>query len=332
MAAVEDFLAVHPLATPTDGDAALAEQLVAKRLFARRQPAPRVGAIELRRCIGAGGMGRVYLGYEPEHDREVAVKLLRTPVGVTDDSDRARRLRREARALSRIEHPNVVQVFGVGHDDVQGVYVVMEYVAGTNLRAWLGPERPPLETIVAALAECASGLHAAHEAGIVHRDFKPDNVLLGADGTVKIADFGLARTRPEAPGRDGKWRRLESTMSTASCVGTVAYMAPERVDGRTPDVTGDVFAFCLTAWELLAGRKPATFNPPITDVPVSRALARLLVHGLVADPDERLPSLAPLVEALRGQGAAAQTRRPVVGVVIVLLVLALGIVLASSWS
>ena len=330
MAAVEDFLAVHPLATPADGDAALAEQLVAQRLFAKRQPAPKVGSIELRRCIGAGGMGRVYLGYDPEHDREVAVKLLRTPVGVTDESDRARRLRREARALSRIEHPNVVAVYGVGHDDDQGVYVVMEYVAGTTLRAWLGPERPPHETILRALAECASGLHAAHEAGIVHRDFKPDNVLVGRDGTVKIADFGLARTRPGAPGRDGRWQRLESTMSTASCVGTVAYMAPERMDGRAPDVGGDVFAFCLSAWELLAGRKPATFNPPISDVPVSPGLARLLVHGLVADPDERLPSMQPLVEALRREGTPPRTHRPAVIIAIVLSIL--GLVLALSFS
>ena len=326
-ASVDEFLAVHPLATPTDGDAALAERLVAQRLFAARERSARVGSIELLRCIGAGGMGRVYLGRDVDEDREVAVKLLRAPIGVSDRGDQARRLRREARALARVQHPNVVDVLSVGHDEDQGVYVAMEYVAGTTLRAWLGPDRPPVPTIVAALAACASGLHAAHEAGIVHRDFKPDNVLAGRDGTIKIADFGLARTRPA--GNVGGWKRLESTLSTASLGGTVAYMAPERVDGRAPDVGNDVFAFCLSAWELLAGKKPVNFNPPVADVPVSSRLARTLVHGLAADPDERLRSMQPLVEAFAHELAPKRPRWPMLAAVIVLAGVVVAIALAT---
>ena len=301
-ASVDAFLAVHPLAAPADGDATLAEELVACRLFATRGTTARVGSITLERSIGVGGMGRVYAGRD-DGGRRVAVKFLRSAVGYTE-GDEARRLRREARALARIDHPNVVKVFDVGHDESQGTYVVMQYVEGVTLRSWLGDARPPIETVVDALAQCAQGLHAAHESGIVHRDFKPDNVLVGRDGRVAIADFGLASTRPGQAHGGERWARIESTMSSARLGGTLAYMAPERMDGHAPDVGTDVFAFCLSAWELLSGRKPATATPPTEEVPVSNDLAHALLQGMIADPELRCSSMSPIVAAF------ARERRP----------------------
>ncbi|MBC8068881.1 MAG: serine/threonine protein kinase, partial [Deltaproteobacteria bacterium] len=163
-------------------------------LFAKPAELPRLGRYTLLRCIGHGGMGIVYAARDEELDREVAIKLLRAELARSDD----RRLATEARALARLAHPNVVCVFDVGMHEGQR-FIAMDYVVGEDLRRWLAAPRR-LRDVLRVFAGAGRGLHAAHVVGLVHRDFKPDNVLVGDDGRPRVLDFGLAR--PPEPGGD----------------------------------------------------------------------------------------------------------------------------------
>ena len=147
----------------------------------------RVGRYEILGVIGEGGMSFVYLAHDPELDRDVALKLMRVRVG----SEGARRLRREAQALAQLSHPNVVPVYDAGMVGGQA-FVAMEYVEGNTLRRWLRG-KPPWRKVLGVMIEAGQGLAAAHARGLIHRDFKPDNVLIGDDGRVRVLDFGLAR-------------------------------------------------------------------------------------------------------------------------------------------
>ncbi|HET6583465.1 MAG TPA: protein kinase, partial [Nannocystaceae bacterium] len=193
---------------------------------ARRVPS-RVGRYVVLECIGRGGMGIVCAAYDPRLRRNVAVKLLRPD---RNDPDASTRLRREARALATLSHPNVVAVFECGVlDDREGNYVVMELVAGETMRRWCDRTKPSASEIVAAYLAAARGLAAAHAAGLVHRDFKPDNVLVGTDGRVCVTDFGLARVVSVPTGRSAGDSTSSSRGSSASDdAGTPTYMAPEQ--------------------------------------------------------------------------------------------------------
>ncbi|HEX7701967.1 MAG TPA: serine/threonine-protein kinase, partial [Kofleriaceae bacterium] len=190
----------------------------------------------IERVLGEGGMGTVYLARDLRLDREVALKLARdrSPASLA-------RSTREALTLARLSHPNVVVIYQVGIYD-QRLYVAMEYVKGVTARGWVGELRtvPAILELYLAVGE---GLAAAHAAGIVHHDFKPDNVLVGDDGRARVADFGLARTAIES----------EAGMRIA---GTPAYMAPEQARGEPIDHRADQFAFCASLWEALHQSAP----------------------------------------------------------------------------
>lgn len=238
-------------------------------------PLGTLGRYELLREIGRGAMGIVMRAYDPELARAVAIKLVH---GV--DADTRELLRREARALAKLRHPNVVTVHDVVVDD-DGLYVAMELVEGDTLRGYCRDK--PLRAILAACVLAGRGLAAAHDAGVVHRDFKPENVLCGTTGEVKVGDFGLARAIDESP--DG-----------ALC-GTPAFMAPEVLSREPATAASDQYSFCVSVQQLLTGHA------------VPRWVARVLERGLAADPLRRFPSMHALVEALDDDPTTRRRRR-----------------------
>ena len=260
------------------GRESLEQRLAIASILAATGPAkerPRLGRLEVQSRIGSGGMGVVYRAYDPDLGRLVAVKLLR---GFTE---RARRtlIAEEARALARLNHPNVVAVYDIVDSDRE-LYFVMEYVPGGTLRRWLDahPEATWRE-VLDWFVQAGRGLVAAHGAGIVHQDFKPENVLVGTDGRVRVADFGLAR-------RDGDEGGIEG--------GTPHYMAPEVRAGDRATTASDQYSYCKALSDALAATK---------DAPVS--VRHAIERGTHDDPAQRHPSLAALLEILE---AALETR------------------------
>jgi tetratricopeptide (TPR) repeat protein len=255
-----------------------------------------VGRLIVTGEIGAGGMGVVYEAYDPALDRKVAVKLLRGAAG----SDA--RLLREAQAMARVVHPNVVTVHEAGrfHDQV---YIAMERVAGGTLREWLAAPRTWRET-VAAFLQAGRGLAAAHDAGLVHRDFKPENVLVGDDGRVRVTDFGLVGAVEPSDPRDElatpPEAALEARLTEAGArLGTPSYMAPELLRGEPASTASDQFAFCVALHEGLHGERP-----PGGRRRVPAWLQRAVQRGLRAEPEARWPSMhALLAELARDPGA-----------------------------
>jgi tRNA A-37 threonylcarbamoyl transferase component Bud32/tetratricopeptide (TPR) repeat protein len=251
----------------------------------------RIGRYVVGEPLGAGAMAQVYAAWEPELDRRVALKVLREPPDA-DVGDARRRVIAEAQAMARLAHPNVVAVHEVGTVD-DAVFVAMELVEGDTLRDWV--ERPrPWREVAAVLLEVARGLAAVHAAGVVHRDVKPDNVIVGADGRARLGDFGLARaaktdseTETEADSETDSETETETDSETETetetetesdshviavaaravpaigtptathvIAGTPAYMAPEVLAGRSADAASDQFCFGVMAWELLHGERP----------------------------------------------------------------------------
>src|SRR5262245_19355591 len=205
-----------------------------------------------------GAMGVVYAAYDPDLDRKVALKLLRPDDAGARDEARQARLVREAKAIAKLSHPNVVSIFDVGVHDGR-VFLAMEYLPGGTLRQWLAGERRGWRAIVARFIEVGRGLAAAHGEGLVHRDFKPDNVLLDKNGAPKIVDFGLVRvTAGEGP--DAEALPLAETVPpeksggnttltrTGALTGTPAYMAPEQFLSGTVDARSDQFAFSVALY------------------------------------------------------------------------------------
>ncbi|MEZ4428782.1 MAG: serine/threonine-protein kinase [Nannocystaceae bacterium] len=211
----------------------------------------RIGRYVILARLGAGGMGVVVVAYDPKLDRKVAIKLLNN----LRDGDRESRLRmeREAQAMARLAHPNVVTVYEVGEFEGH-LFVAMEFVKGKNLNAWLREREPSDDwrTTLDMFIQAGQGLAAAHQAGIVHRDFKPDNVFVGDDGRVRVGDFGLARREDEAAETPATrvWEKIADTSAlahdlttTGMAMGTPAYMAPEQFLGQSIDARTDQFAF-----------------------------------------------------------------------------------------
>jgi len=234
-------------------------------------PFSQIGRYLLLRRLGQGGMGVVYAAYDPDLDRKVALKLLH-PDGRHDHSEEARaRLLREAQAMARVSHPNVIPVFDVGMWGDQ-VFVAMELVDGGTLASWLKASPRSWREIVTRYVEAGRGLEAAHAAGLVHRDFKPANVLVSRAGRVYVTDFGLARTVGESPPEDAEplpeealvsssgRRMLETTLTEHGLmVGTPNYMSPEQFRGATLDGRTDQFSFCAALYGALFGARP--FEP-----------------------------------------------------------------------
>ena len=262
----------------------------------------RVGRYVIEGALGAGGMGVVYAAQDPELDRRVAIKRLRTDVS-------SRRLQREAKALAKLDHPNVVRVHDVGELDGSS-FLAMGLVEGRTLRQWAKDKRSPAE-IVRAIVEAGRGLAAAHGAGLIHRDLKPDNIFVSDRGQVLVGDFGLATTPGETDIGDVLANADTGLTVAGTIVGTLAYIAPEQARGE-PTVASDQFALCVTAWELLYGTRPFQGDTPeavvaaiergAPDVPadseVPKRVQRALLRGLSADPAARWPSVEALLEEL----------------------------------
>ncbi|HEX3765940.1 MAG TPA: protein kinase [Kofleriaceae bacterium] len=284
-----------------------------------RGPA-RVGRYLIRDTLGAGAMGVVYRAHDPDLGRDVAIKLVR---GEAAHPSSHVRLLREAQAMAKLHHPNVVPIFDVGQAG-DAVFVAMPLLEGGTLKHWLRSDARPFDAILDRFLAAGRGLAAAHAAGLVHRDFKPDNVLLGIGGEIHVADFGLARRVGDEPGPEGSVDPLTpaAVTQTGAVLGTPAYMAPEQLRGRLIDARADQFSFCVALWEGIYGQRPfpdpsGEAGPPwhsrLDAIAAGPALprrdrrawiARLLVRGLATDPKRRWPTLQALLDAI------AARRRP----------------------
>ena len=270
------------------------------------------GRYQILELAGVGGMGVIYIAHDHTLDRRVALKVLRhdrraDPVG----TDAQAHLVREAQTLARLSHPNVVVVYDVVHG-VDGVHIAMELVEGRTLGAWLeGPPRPTRDQILTVFISAGRGLAAAHAAGVVHRDFKPDNVLVGLDGRVRVTDFGLARSPRRAPAGAATPGQARPTPETdASIAGTPRYMAPEQRLRRGTDARSDQYSFAVALHEAIHGQHPAA-SPAPTQPPrhgrVPLWLQRLLRRALSAEPGRRFTTMDELCDALeRGRRARAR--------------------------
>ncbi len=304
-------------------------------LPARRQPEDeamlaRIGGFAVLRKLGEGGMGVVYAGYDEELGRKVAIKLLRTEFSGDEIVGQALLLR-EAQAMARLSHPNVVQIYAVGEAS-GAVFIAMEFISGCNLREWLAREQRSWRAVLAAYLQAGQGLAAAHAAGIVHRDFKPDNVLMGDDQRVRVVDFGLARpgdasfeaTLRSASGRPASTSPALMPTQPGALVGTPAYMAPEQLRYEPADARSDQFSFCVALFEGLYGHRPfhggnivelmcnvlaGRRQDPPRDTPVPGWVLAVLVRGLSLEPSRRFPDMAALLAALAADPDAARRRR-----------------------
>ncbi|NVB42273.1 serine/threonine protein kinase [Pseudenhygromyxa sp. WMMC2535] len=260
--------------------------------------------------LGRGGMGVVYAAYDQELDRKVAIKVLHA-----QSKNAEHRLVREAQAMARISHPNVAQIHEIGFLEGKR-FVVMEFVEGETLRRWQRRTRRTRGEILAVFIAAGRGLAAVHDKGLVHRDFKPENVMIAEDGRVLVMDFGLAHgagERVDAPSEGERASALADKITmTGSVLGTPAYMAPEQIEGALTDARSDQFSFCVSLWEALHSRRPfvAARIDEISAVVAAGKLesarrgevpgwiSKTLRRGLRADPDERWPSMAALLGAL----------------------------------
>jgi eukaryotic-like serine/threonine-protein kinase len=273
----------------------------------------RIGRFVILRRLGEGGMGVVYSAFDEELDRRVAIKLVRSDRG--GEGVQAR-MQREAQAMARLSHPNVVQVHEVGRHDGQ-VFVAMELVRGVSLRAWHKKPRPWRE-VLAVYLQAGAGLAAAHAAGMIHRDFKPDNAILGDDGRVRVLDFGLAGAADEiaavgeVDGEDSS-RPFDRLTQTGEVIGTPAYMAPEQFLGEPTSPRTDVFSFCVALYEALYGERPyhggsrmellanvsaGKRRPAPNGADVPRWLHDAVVAGVAPSADARPPDMHGLLETL----------------------------------
>jgi formylglycine-generating enzyme required for sulfatase activity/predicted Ser/Thr protein kinase len=285
---------------------------------------PTVGRYQILGLIGRGGMGEVYAAYHPDLDRRIALKIVRG--SGPEAAKQNARLLPEARAVARLSHPNVVTVHDAGTDGDRA-YIAMEFIQGRTLDRWLEAERPSWRQALAVLIAAGRGLAAAHEAGVVHGDFKPANVMVGNDGSVRVMDFGLARileagAPPAAP--EAAPAAHDSQSKQTSVQGTPAYMAPEQFRGEAASALGDQFSFCVALYEALYGARPfkgehllslswsvaeGELRPIPGDRRVPAWVRRPLMRGLSAMARDRFPSMGALIEVLQDDPAVKNRRR-----------------------
>jgi eukaryotic-like serine/threonine-protein kinase len=307
-----------------DGDApeALARTATSPSLWRPPRDVPPPGRTVAGRYtvldrLGEGGMSIVLAAYDGRLDRRVALKLLNTRAGPAQERSELRMVR-EAQAMARLNHPHVVAVYDSGTLEDGSFFIAMEYVEGRTLRQWHAEQPRGWREVLEVFLDAGRGLAAAHEAGLVHRDFKPDNVLVGRDGRVRVTDFGVARTGalPEAPGLGlplplppGAWDT--SLTQPGYVVGTPRYLAPELLKGAPADARSDLFSFCVALYETLCGqpafpggtdrertlaRLEGRIAPPPPQLP--GWLMRAVFQGLSPRPEERPASMAVLLKAL----------------------------------
>ena len=301
-----------------------------------------VGRYVILNMVGRGGMGEVYAAYDPQLDRRIALKLLHeTALGGTSARTARERLLREAKAIARLSHPNVVVVHDAGAiaDPIRGerVFLAMEFVEGATLSVWLDGEARGWRAVRDVFLAAGEGLAAAHEAGLVHRDFKPQNVMVARDGSVRVMDFGLASDASEVASggevpmdltsAEAPTSRTVALTRTGILLGTPLYMAPEQFLGHVTDARSDQFSFCVALHEALYGERPfisdslwtlmdAVVKGRVREPPqrgrVPSFLRRLLLRGLAADPAARFPSMRELLDVLRTD-AGRRRRMALVG-------------------
>lgn len=299
--------------------------------------------------LGSGGLGDVYKAYDPELDRRIAVKILRSSVlkaeaklGLPQD-----RLRREAQALAKLRHPNVVAVHDVGEFGEEA-FIAMGFADGLPLHRWAQTFTPGWSRIRDVFLDAGRGLAAAHAAGLVHRDFKPENVVVGQDDSVIVLDFGLARAAsvslddPTVVRESGDSSLLHREVTSHEVLlGTPAYIAPETFRRGDSSQASDQFAFCVSLYKILFGAYPfardtvkeyvkaveaGEFKPPDSDVP--RWLVRVLVRGMSGRPEARFPTMNALLHELEGDRTRRKRRRLGLLLAVPLLGVAVG---AGAW-
>jgi serine/threonine protein kinase/tetratricopeptide (TPR) repeat protein len=278
-----------------------------------------LGRYVLGRCLGSGGMGVVHLAEDPQLGREVAIKRIAPRPYVSSKVLRTR-LEREGRALAKLRHPNVIHIYELGEHEGE-VFLAMEYVAGQTLSEWQRQPGRSRNEILWAYIEAGKGIAAAHAAEVVHRDFKPENVLVADDGRVQVGDFGLAALLrelelPEGAASDTTLPSEAARLTkTGELLGTLPYMAPERLRGESGDARSDQFSFCVALWEALTGQLPFAGEEQVAlrerilagelreGAELRRWLRLTLERGLAAQPEQRHPNMASVVAALeRGLG------------------------------
>jgi serine/threonine protein kinase len=298
-----------------DLEARHAYQSVHERLFresVESVPPVRIGRFRLLSKLGEGGMGEVYAAHDDDLDRRVAIKILKAdaPRGST------LRMRREGQGMSYVCHPNVARVFEIGVHEGR-TFLVMEYIKGHTLRQWCSVADRSWKDKLQVYLEAARGLAAAHSHGLVHRDFKPSNVLIDTCDHAHVLDFGLVHSGGDAQVDSLDNLRREELTRKVTRVGTVMgtppYMAPEQNLGGPTDARTDQFSFCIALWEALAGEHPflaptesrsrlRPFINGLRKVPggkrVPRRIWKVLQRGLSARPAERWRSMAELIEQL----------------------------------
>jgi tetratricopeptide (TPR) repeat protein len=270
----------------------------------------RIGRYTLLRRLGAGGMGVVYAARDGELARDIALKLLREDRG--ENLALQTRLTREAQAMARLAHANVVRVFDVGSHEGH-VFLAMELIDGATLADWLVEKPRSWREVVDVYREAGRGLAEAHAAGIVHRDFKPGNVMIDRKRGVHVGDFGLARTAgaPLAEGSSGGDSSDDRLTHDGALVGTPRYMAPEQLACEDATAHSDQFAFAVSVFEGVAGVSPfrgATASAVLAEIRAGRIVAarmpgwlrRVLVRALAAEPAKRYPSMEAVLAALDG--------------------------------
>lgn len=318
----------------------------------RRAPA-HVGRYEVRGRIAAGGMGEVHEAFDPELRRRLALKFLRADLsGSSGAAHWSARMLREAQAMAQLSHPNVIAVHDAGTYADQ-VFIAMELVQGDTLQQWADRAPRPWREVLDVALQAGEGLLAAHQAGIVHRDFKPGNVLVDAAGRARVLDFGLAAaSAAEAQGDrapagslpEGLDGTAPGQMTLAGQMGTPGYMSPEQLEGAPTDGRSDQFSFCVTLYELLAGVRPFAgygleeygrnvkerrLQPAQPSRPVPEWIHRILLRGLAQRPEDRFPSMRELLAALRSDPTRVRRRLgPIAAGTLALLALA---VLATRW-
>jgi serine/threonine protein kinase/tetratricopeptide (TPR) repeat protein len=285
-----------------------------------------VGRYVILEKLGAGAMGIVHAAYDPDLDRKVALKLLH-------GERNGQRLLREAQAMARLSHPNVITVHDVGEvgeEPDARVFMAMEFVDGTTLGAWARARERSIAELLDVFQGAGRGLAAAHASGLVHRDFKPDNVMIGNDGRVRVMDFGLVRAQGDEGPREGddattsaltssvdgssgelsssrdalmSSSLLESRLTVeGSLLGTPAYMAPEQLRGESADARSDQFAFCVALWECLSGERPFAGDNPL-------AVLFAISQGDVREPQRAMPGWLRRT-LMRGLAARPEERWP----------------------
>jgi tRNA A-37 threonylcarbamoyl transferase component Bud32/tetratricopeptide (TPR) repeat protein len=303
------------------------------------RPGGMVGRYRLLQIVGRGGMGEVYAAHDPELDRKIAIKVMRADT--YPDEIEAARMMREAQTIAKLSHPNLVTVYDVGTASGR-VFVAMELVEGDTIAAWLDRKRRTRAEILRVFNAAGRGLAAAHRTGIIHRDFKPQNVMVAPDGAVRVMDFGLAALRqtlhgPKAP-------RLTRI---GSILGTPLYMSPEQLCGQAVDPRADQFSFCVALYEALYGERPFAGDnfaelraavlggkprPATVSSHVPGRLRAILLRGLSVVPGKRYPDMDALLAALEQVSSRRMGLSRVLGIGATAGALAFGVTFGLGWQ